>query len=259
MKKIVKFLCGFFITFFTLAFFISILYAYFTSSRFLLDVANRSDYYEKSYTQIITNLEKQVVNEEIKQILPETITKEKVNSDLRRMMISLSSKKNIYAEIENETKMQFQETLTSLFPEEDVDSFNELAKGFTTSYMKDLFPYSEFMKIEGKLVSIHDPIPMSIFFLLMAFLLTLLSFFFNKKRPLELFYRSNFVSGILMIMPFCFCNLFHLFQKFYYSNAYFSLFIRKTFYIMVNLMGMLGVLLLLITLILELYENKKGK
>lgn len=257
MKTVGKFLCGFSITFFTICFFLSMLYFYFTSPRFLFDVAKRSNYYEQAYNQIIQNLEKQVVNEEIKLLLPDVITKEKVNNDLNRMITSLSTKKDIYSVIQSETNSMLQKTLSNSFQTEDADSLTDLSKTFTTSYMKDLFPYQEFTKIESKLISVNHLIPISIFCFLMAFFFTLVSVFIAKKRPLELFYRSNFVSGIIMILPCFLMHLLRLFQKFYYSNAYFSLFIRKTFYIMVDLVGMFGFIVLLITILLELYEIQK--
>ena len=259
MKKISKWLCSLLISFFTLAFFFSLLYSYFTSSRFLIDIIKQTNYEKKAYDNVIQELKNQTTEEEIKKMISSCITEEKVTQDIERMITSFSSNTNLSSTIQSETRTLLKKTIQNNFQEEiDPNSLEEFVNVLTNSYMKNLFPYNEFYKLGQKRISIAYLIPIGLFCLLMSFLFTLLSFFLHKKRPLEIFYRANFISGIVMLAPFCFCHLYHLFQNFYYCNEYFSILIRKTFYVMIDLLGMIGFLLVFATIILEFYQiNKK--
>ena len=246
---------------FTLAFVGSILYYYITSKVFLLDVAHKTNYYETATIQIKQNLEHQIANEDLKKAITSVITEEKIKTDVDKMIQSLFKKKDIRNEIKDEIKIEFQSTMKNILKDQSFDekSFNDLVNTLTNSYMKDLFPYSEYMLLQNKLIPISYLLLMSFFFLLMLVLSVMVSLFINKKRPLEIFYRSNFFSGILMICPFCFCHLYSLFKNFYYSNVYFSLYIKETFYTVVNLLGLFGIVLIISTIILEIYSMRKGK
>lgn len=266
MKKILKSICAVFISVFTLLSVACLLYSYLTSPRLLLGVVKKMEYYEEAHTEIIRNLEHQIMNEQIKEGIHSVITEEKVENDVERMIHSLFNKKNIKSTIETETKLEIETKLKEILNGEKYEqsSFDELVRTLTKSYMKDLFPYNEYKKLQNKFIAVSYLLPMGCFFLLMALLMGLVSILLSPIRKIEAIYRANIFSGVLMICPFCFCHLYRLFKNFYYSNAYFSVLIRKTFYTMVDLLGMIGVLLLIITFALELREifiknKKKGK
>ena len=111
MKNILKFICGFFISFFTFAFVGSILYYYITSKGFLLDVAHKTNYYEIATIEINKNLENQIVNDELKQAITKVVTEEKVKEDVNNVITSLYKKEDIRESIKDEITIEFQTSL----------------------------------------------------------------------------------------------------------------------------------------------------
>lgn len=259
MKNILKFVCGFCISVFLLAFIGSILYYCITSKRFLLEIAKQTNYYEKATTEIKKNFEHQIINDDLKESILSLITEDRVKKDVDRMITSLFKNKDARDIIKNEAKIDFQKTIEKKLEDKNFDeaSLNDLVESLTNSYMKDLFPYSEYSLLQSKLIHIDNLPLISFFLLLMLILFILISLFINSKRPIEILCRSIYCAGILMMCPFCFCHLYQLFKNFYYSNAYFSLYIKETFYSIVNLCGLFGILLIIGTIIFEFYHLRK--
>ncbi len=256
MKKMLKILSVFFISGFTLLSVFLFLYAYFSSPKFLKDVSKRVNYTTLAKEHIQKNLEGKVANEKIKDALSLCFRDEKIEEDIEGMITTVYSKTDIRPTIERKTKDELTIVLKEALKNEsyEEDSFMDLINTLTSTYLKDLFPYSEFKKLEGKMFLLENATIMGVFFLILTVFLILFSFFLDPKRPRKILYLSNFISGILMVIPFLFCHVFHLFQKFYYSNAYFSSYIRSIFYVIIDAIGIIGLLFLLFTMVLELKE-----
>ena len=101
MKSILKFICGFCISVFLLAFIGSILYYRITSKRFLLEIAKQTNYYEKATTEIKKNFEHQIINDDLKESILSLITEDRVKKDVDRMITYLFKNKDARAAIGN--------------------------------------------------------------------------------------------------------------------------------------------------------------
>lgn len=259
MKSILKFVCGFCISAFLFAFITSILYYFITSKRFLLNVAKQTNYYEKATIEIKRNLEHQIINDDLKESVIVLITEDRVKTDVNRMVTSLFKNKDVRNIIKNEVKIDFQSAIEKELENKNFDesSLNDLVDTLTISYVKDLFPYSEYSLLESKLIRIDNLLLISFFLLLILIIFILISFFINPTRPIQILCRSTFCVGILIMGPFCFCHLYQLFKNFYYSNLHFSLYIKETFYSIINLLGVFGIVLIIGTIILEIHHLRK--
>lgn len=262
LKKILKILIGTISIIVIIILTLFSLYSIILSPEFILKRVEKNDYYDKAINEINTNIDYQIVNEDIKKAINSVIDKNKVKEDIDLLVNSMFNKENMAIIIEKEIKTELSQNLKIILKDikYDESSFNELINTVTESYMKDIFPYNEFKQIEKLILpsSLKNIIFISLTIIIIINLLIL--YFLDFKNHKSSLCRTLLISGSFLTLIYIIIKLEKILKDFYYSNEYFSLLIRDIFIYITNFIGLVGLIILILALFIESIDfinNKK--
>ena len=252
MKKIIYIILSILITFFTLIITLFFIYKLINNPKIFNHVLKISNYYDISYPVIVDNLKNQIGNVDLKVVIDDVISKKRVVNDIESLLNSNEEeiiKNSIKDDLENSFKKNLENT------DYDNKSLNELIENISNSYIKNLFPYNEFNKLYSNIPKINNiNLKITISILLLIILYVVAIILSNEKR---IIIYGNYISSFILLFPYFFFKLGNLFNDFYYTNTYFSIFIKNYIYYIINLIALLGLIILFINIIFQFIINKK--
>ena len=212
---------------------------------------NEINYYDFVYDDLINKLEEEIPNNELKYIYDSYITKDKIISDINKVLDSF------YNKSENNVKNDFYNHIINKLGNKNDEHIKLLANNLANTYYNNLFRIDKLNIVISKMPLKNSSKPLAICSLFITIFM-LLKVFFSKNNVS--FYNSLIISGLLFIIPKVFIYLKDVLKNFYYYNNSLSYFIKMYGYSIINSYFKYGIIILIIGLLgfIIHFINKKN-
>lgn len=208
---------------------------------------NKINYYNDAYDTITTKIDENIVNKEIKDIYKLYIDKETIKRDIKKIIVN----KNYNITHHNEFYKIIEEYVS------DKEIRNIYASKVDNIYKNNLFPIYEFKTIDKLNINKYDAL---LYVFIMCACIVLLEFIiFAINKNLKYNKISLLSSAILLTLPFVFIVCTNIFNKFIYTNKYYTKFLISIVDGVKNFTYLIGLIVIFIFIYTELIRNKKVK
>ena len=205
---------------------------------------NSINYYESAYKNIIFNIDKNIVNEEIKKEYKDLITVTLIKDDIKKIIerdISVSHYNTFYTIINRYSS--------------DNEICDKYATSVDTSYINNIFPTREYKLIKKVYMNTKTLLVYIFTFISMIMILELAIYIINKNFKYN---KISIISSSLLIMcPFIFMKILGIFKDFFYTNDYYTEFLNTMINSGINTLFIMGLIVIIIFLIKEILSRKK--
>ena len=224
----------------------------FKSPKTLPKIANMANYYDESYPLILDNLKNQVGHEKLQAIVEKVVTKERVKEDIGKIFTNGDKAKE---EIGNALKIDLLSSFKSNLNEEyESDALTNLVELVGDSYKNSIFPNYEYEMVY-KVINKIPFITIIFISMLVIYLIISLVLLIFAKSGYKIVAISNYITGLFLIFPYIFINLGGLISKFYYTNAYWTIFIKKTIFFLLKACVIAGIIFIILGIIVQILEH----
>ena len=254
MKKILSIILGLLLAIIGLIAVLFLTLNIFKSPKTLPQIAELTNYYNESYPIILQNIKNQVGHERLQVIVEEVVTKDRVTNDITAVIKEHNQiKDEIGNNIKRDLLLAFKNNLHNEYEEE---SLNDLTSLVSDSYKNSLFPKEEYDTV----YKVINKIPfINIIFIGSLLLYLILSFIILLNKGYKIVALSNYILGFILASIFMFTHLGRIFSNFYYTNLYWTIFIKKTIFFLINAFGIASIVFIIIGLLVQIIGKKMNK
>lgn len=230
----------------------------FKSPKTLPKIAKIANYYDESYPLLLDSLKNEVGNEKLQGVLEKVVTKKRVTEDIGKIFDNGSEIKDTLGDnLTNELLNAYKEELKDNY---DNDALTNLTKLVGNSYKQSIFPNDEF----GALYKVINKIPaITIIFVatLIIYLFISLVLLIWVSNGYKIVAIANYITALFLLFPYLFVNLSGLINKFYYTNLYWTIFIKKAVFFLLRAFAIAGLVFIVLGIIVQIMEHiiKKEK
>jgi len=215
------------------------IYADFFTQQDVLKILDKINYYDKTTSFTLDEVNSILPHEEIIEINEEYITKTKTKKYVNIIINSY------YAKTDNKVKDEYKTNLEVKLKDYDLTNSNlkSLINDLTDTYYKNVFSINQFNKIKQLL-----PFKTKVNKLVKISLIITIFIFINNiiRKKYNSIFDSLIATGLIFIIPKVFIVFNNFIKNFYYYNNSFSYFIKSYCYQLINCYLYFGLLLIII-------------
>ena len=239
ISHIISFICMILISILT----IFIVFEISIRDNILIKKLDNSYYYKDAYDNIIYNIDKSIVNEEIKEDYKKIISEELVMNDVKKIITTrndVSHYSNFYDIISKYSS--------------DTEICDKYATLVNNIYSKSIFPTREYKLIKKLYIRTKNCISYILVLISIIMMLELGLYIINNNFKFNLITLIS--SSILNMIPFIFINILGIFRYFFYTNSYFTNSLVGIVNFNINILFILGLVVLVMLLIFKTLKRK---
>ncbi len=226
----------------------------FKNPKTLPRIAELANYYDEAYPIILDNVKNQVGHDKLKEIVGDVLTKERVTNDIKSTIIFGGKiKDEIGNNIEKDLMNAFRGKLHNNYEKEALTNLVSLVGD---TYKETLFPKDEFDSV----YKVINKVPyITIIFITSLAIYLIISFIILLFKGYKIVALSNYIVGFIMAVIYLFIHLGNIFSNFYYTNQYWTVFIKKTIFFIINAIGIASIIFIVLGVLVQIIGNKIKK
>ena len=200
----------------------------------LINDLERINYIDDAYNNILKKIDQNIVNDDIKEKYKNYITKDMINNDLSKIIIS----KDFNIGHLNEFYKIIRE-----YTNDDIIC-SKYSSIINNVYVKNIFPINEYKLISIIYIKIDSLIIYSFIIINIIVILELFLYILNRN----LYFNSITIlsSGLIIILLKLFLSMTSLLKTFIYTNSYYTKFLLKVINDIANYSFILGIIIIVI-------------
>ncbi len=204
----------------------------------------KSEYYEKSYSNIINEIDNYIINDEVNTSYKEYITKDLVKEDINTIITNFYLKK--------ESKINRYDDFYNIISKYTKDSeiANIYSKDINDIYVNNLFPVSEFNLLNKLYFGSLDLLFGLIVSILILLFISVALLFINKSFKYHRYALSGY--SIFIILVNILIKI--IFRNFLYTNEYFTKFLVS---LVSHIFSYQLIIAIILIIIIFITKNKK--
>lgn len=240
MKKIINYIITFIIMILLIILTTFIIYQKEISTNKFIKNLNKINYYQKSYSNILKEIDEYIINIDLKNDIINYYTQDKAKQDT----INIINNKNI-DHYDNLKEIISKHT-------KDDNIINEYANQINTKIINNLFMNDEYNYLTKTRLNTNDTLFIIFIIIIIITILLFTNYIITKKIDIQ---TPIFSLGLFLLIPKLFLITTNILNNFMYTNTYFSELILLIINNIVNTLFIFG---LFITIII-IYLNYKLK